>query len=481
MFSAAYKRRLATALAGAALASAMVVSGASADPFTDSEREKVEQYQGHQDRACPTLATRPRGTPDARVAAGGRRAILAGRIRLGVGRDWRGRGGWAVAGAHGNPRFAQARRPACGERVEGVRRMTARRTRRTALLLAGAALLAIAASTPARADTVTDWNQQATDSLIVTAGQGPTVSVLHLAMVHGAVYDAVNAIDHRHEPYLGAPRARGWYSKDAAAATAAYRVLLSIVPTQQDALDARYQASLAALPEGKATAGGIAVGERSAAQMLAARTGDGRFGPFQVRRRIPAGTVAAGAACLRERPECMGSPGEAVPDRQTGTVPLRRAERARQEALRPRVRRGQVNRLAGLDHTDRGPDRHGPLLGRARTGDVEPRLPPAVLRPSPRQRGDSRFFAMLYLTAADAAISCWDDKAHWGFWRPITAIREAETDGNPATDADPGWLPLLATPPYPDHPSGHGCVSSSIVESLRDFFGTDRARSARPA
>ena len=64
--------------------------------------------------------------------------------------------------------------------------MTARRTRRTALLLAGAALLAIAASTPARADTVTDWNQQATDSLIVTAGQGPTVSVLHLAMVHGA-------------------------------------------------------------------------------------------------------------------------------------------------------------------------------------------------------------------------------------------------------------------------------------------------------
>ena len=82
---------------------------------------------------------------------------------------------------------------------------------------------------------------------------------------------------------------------------------------------------------------------------------------------------------------------------------------------------------------------------------------------------------MMYLTAADAAISCWDDKAQWLYWRPITAIREAGADGNRATDADPGWLPLIATPPYPEHPSGHGCVSGSITESLRDFFGTDRA------
>jgi hypothetical protein len=97
-------------------------------------------------------------------------------------------------------------------------------------LLVGAPLLAIAASTPARADTVSDWNQHAIDALIVTAGQVPTVAVLHQAMVHGAVYDAVNAIDRGYEPYLGAPRARRWYSKDAAAATAAYRVLVSIVP-----------------------------------------------------------------------------------------------------------------------------------------------------------------------------------------------------------------------------------------------------------
>ena len=81
---------------------------------------------------------------------------------------------------------------------------------------------------------------------------------------------------------------------------------------------------------------------------------------------------------------------------------------------------------------------------------------------------------MLYLTAADALITVWNDKAHYSFWRPITAIREAETDGNPHTAADPGWLPLIASPPYTEHSSGHAGLSGSIVATLQDFFGTDR-------
>ena len=76
---------------------------------------------------------------------------------------------------------------------------------------------------------------------------------------------------------------------------------------------------------------------------------------------------------------------------------------------------------------------------------------------------------MLYLTGADALICVWDDKAYWSFWRPITAIREADTDGNPATEADPDWLPLIPTPPYPDHPSGHSGLSGSFVATLQDF------------
>ena len=353
--------------------------------------------------------------------------------------------------------------------------MTARRTRRAALLLAGATLLAIAASTPARADTVTDWNQQATDALIVTAGQGPTVSVLHLAMVHGAVYDAVNAIDRRHEPYLAAPRARSWYSQDAAASTAAYRVLVSIVPAQQVALEAHYHASLAAIPEGKAKAGGIAVGETSAAQMIAARTRDGRFGPFRFfvgsepgrwRPVLPAFVNDPNAWVARVRPFLIDSPSQF---RSHGPNALDRQRYAREFA--------EVKSIGSLNSTTRTADQTDMARFWAEHGLA---MWSRVFRQLSAGHGlrtaeSARFFAMLNLTAADAAISCWDDKAHWGFWRPITAIREADTDGNPATKADPGWLPLLATPPYPDHPSGHGCVSGSITKTLRDFLGTDRA------
>ena len=81
---------------------------------------------------------------------------------------------------------------------------------------------------------------------------------------------------------------------------------------------------------------------------------------------------------------------------------------------------------------------------------------------------------LVQLAAADANISCWNDKAYWSSWRPVTAIRLADTDGNPATDGDPAWEPLFATPPFPDHPSGHTCGSGAIVAALQNFFGTDR-------
>jgi hypothetical protein len=87
---------------------------------------------------------------------------------------------------------------------------------------------------------------------------------------------------------------------------------------------------------------------------------------------------------------------------------------------------------------------------------------------------NARLFAMLYLTAADAAITVWDDKEHWSFWRPITAIQEADADGNDRTEADTARLPLIPNPPYPDHPSGHTGISGSIVATFQDFFGTDK-------
>ena len=132
------------------------------------------------------------------------------------------------------------------------------------------------------ADTVTQWNQHAANALYVAAAQPPNVSVLHMAMVHGAVYDAVNAIDGGHEGYLLTSRvATPADSKDAAGATAAYKMLVWIVPAQQTALKAMYDASLAGIPDGTAKTRGIAVGDAAAAAMIAARTDDGRFGLFR--------------------------------------------------------------------------------------------------------------------------------------------------------------------------------------------------------
>ena len=145
-----------------------------------------------------------------------------------------------------------------------------------------AVLGALLAPGAAHADAVTQWNLNASNAIFGVAAQPPQASVPHLAMVHGAVYDAVNAIDGGHEPYLLNSRlASPFDSKDAAVAAAAHRMLLSIVPAQQPALDPQYTPRWPRFPDGSQKTRGIAVGEAAAAAMIAARTNDGRFGSFR--------------------------------------------------------------------------------------------------------------------------------------------------------------------------------------------------------
>ncbi|MGH9191670.1 MAG: vanadium-dependent haloperoxidase [Acidimicrobiales bacterium] len=296
-----------------------------------------------------------------------------------------------------------------------------------------------------------------------------------MAMVQGAVDDAVNAIDGGFEPYLVAPPAKRWYSTDAAAATAAYGVLVSLLPAQQAQLGVLYQASLDAIPDGRAKNGGIRVGEAAAAAMLAARADDGRFGPFRFpvgtepgewRPVLPAfvndpnGWVARVTPFLIEGPEQF---------RSRGPHALTSRRYAKEFA--------EVKAIGSLTSASRSADQTDASRFWAENAVA---MWSRIARQLSTERhlgsvDNARLFARLFLTGADAAIVCWEDKADWGFWRPITAIREAATDGNPATEADPEWLPLLNTPPYPDHPSGHNCLSSSVVSTLRDFFGTDKA------
>jgi hypothetical protein len=340
------------------------------------------------------------------------------------------------------------------------------------LLAACAALLVSAA--PVRADTITDWNRYATDALIVSAAQPPQVSVPHLAMVHGAVYDAVNAIDGGHEPYLlSSHSAEASHSQRAAAATAAYRTLAHLVPAQQTTLDALYAASLSGIADGPSKTGGIAVGEQAAAAMIAARTNDGRFGSFRfavglapgVWRPVLPAFVNDPAAWLKDvRPFLIEDPSQL---RSKGPLELTSARYAREFE--------EVKALGSLTSTARTADQTHAARYWAEN-------PPAtwsrIFRTLSAQQGltlveNARLYAMLYMTAADALIAVWDDKAHWSFWRPITAIREGGSDGNPRTEPQDGWTPLIANPPYPEHPSGHTGLSGSIVKTLQHFFGTD--------
>jgi hypothetical protein len=343
------------------------------------------------------------------------------------------------------------------------------------LAAALAAVAALTAPAVGSADTVTQWNQNAANALYVTAAQPPNVSVLHMAMVHGAVYDAVNAIDGGREGYLLTSRvATPTDSKDAAAATAAYKVLVSIVPVQQPALQALYNATLAGIPDGTAKTRGIAVGDAAAAAMIAARTADGRFGtpgfltgtaPGVWRPVLPAFGNDPNAWTKDVKPFLLE---RASQFRSSGPYDLDSRKYARDFA--------EVKAIGSASSTTRTADQTQAALYWA---ENPPRTWNRIFNSLSTARGlslgdNARLFAELYLTAADALIAVWDEKAHYSFWRPITAIREAHTDGNDATTRDENWLPLVANPPYPEHPSGHLGLSGSICKTLQQFFGTDK-------
>ena len=346
----------------------------------------------------------------------------------------------------------------------------------------------------ARADAVTDWNAIASNSIVAIAGQPPQVSALSFAMVQGAVYDAVNAIDRGYQPYLVQPPSQPTDSKEAAAATAAFRVLAGfndlpgLFPSQLPTLQPQYDAYIAELPDNPpgSRAAGVTIGETTARAMLIARINDGRFGP-------PPGLYPPAPGVWRPTPPNFANdPAPWIGNVLPFIVPS--AEMLRTDG--PNTLNGvdyaedfnEVKELGSLTSMTRTPDQtDAAIFWQDHAHALFNRIFRALALSQNLDIVDSaRLFAMENLAAADASIGCWNDKYYWQFWRPITAIREADTDGNPATEADPTWLPLfdpttpicnlppLVTPPFPDHPSGHACNTSAFVHTLRNFFGTDR-------
>jgi hypothetical protein len=338
-------------------------------------------------------------------------------------------------------------------------------------------------ATPTLADVVVEWNTHAQTAIVTTAGQGPTVAYLHFAMVQGAVYDAVNAIEGGYEPYLSSPAtADSSDSASAAAAQAAHDVLAGIFPTQQGVLDTKLATTLGTLPEaGKA--GGQEVGAATAAAMLADRANDGRFSAFTVVQGTEAGEWRS-TAFVNGIPVVEPAPwvGNVRPFLIPSAAALRsKGPNALTSDAYTRDYR-EVKRLGSLTSTRRTADQTEAAIFWQANAAV---LSNSTMRQLVGSRGldgaeAARMFAMADMAGADGVIACWTDKYYWRFWRPITAIRLGDTDGNPDTVGDPTWTPLfssatppLTTPAFPEHPSGHTCVTGAVVETLKNFFGTD--------
>jgi PAP2 superfamily len=346
---------------------------------------------------------------------------------------------------------------------------------------------AAVSATAADADVLNEWNTLA-QGIAVTLRPTAHGQSRGIAMVQAAVYDAVNAIDRGHQPYLVDVEALDVdpaASYGAAIATAAHDVLLAIAPGSQAQVDTALSNTLATIPDGPGEDRGVAVGQAAAAAMLGERADDGFLAAFDFDPHIVTG---AG----QWRPTALD------PDPWVGDLDpflMRAPSQFRSEgpdALRSAAYADDFNEVKRL----------GSLTSTVRTADQTQaalfwQAPPTVfwnrmVRDLSAARGlgtvdEARLLALVNLAAADGAIACWNDKYYWDFWRPVTAIRDAGIDGNRATVADPGWTPLFdgttatfpslvnpPNPPFPEHPSGHGCVSGAVLNAARAFFGTDK-------
>jgi hypothetical protein len=325
---------------------------------------------------------------------------------------------------------------------------------------------------------VVQWNRTL---LVIVRTPGAQPATVHptrsFAIMHAAIYDAVNAIDSTHKPYLaelsGVPRSA---SQDAAAAAAAHEVLLALYPAFQTALDAVLQQSLAQIPDGKDKLQGVAIGQTVADRILALRSNDGSnatptpfvFGNapgdyqstppnFPKQPQFTHWSHVTPFAFERASQFRLGPPPELTSDTYT-------------DAFNEVKSLGIVkSTTASADQTLTGHFWNGAIQNYwnevAQTASVAHNLTTAQ---------NARLFALLNLTLADGVIAFYDTKYAYNFWRPVTAIRAADTDNNPDTAADPNWLPQVGnTTPDPSYPGAHAVISAGAARVLTAFFKTD--------
>lgn len=320
----------------------------------------------------------------------------------------------------------------------------------------------------AAGDVVNAWNAIAVRTVFAERLTPIPSGQVYLGFVSAAVHDAVGRADRARAN----PRAAG-RSVSAAVATAAHDVLVEYFPASAANLDADLAATLQGVPDGRAEDRGIGIGAASAEDVIADRAGDGRDAPILL-------TVAAAPGVWRPttantsmlvpwlgfvRPLLLDSPTQIALD---GPDALDSRKYTRDFAEVKAI--GELDsavRTARQTRTAQFWNFNVVLMFNAAMRDLADREQMGA-------REAATMFAAVNMTTADSIITCWRAKFDHPFWRPMTAIREAAADGNPATTADGTWTPLAENPPYPDYTSGHQCLTASVATGLAQLAGSDR-------
>jgi hypothetical protein len=340
--------------------------------------------------------------------------------------------------------------------------------KRLGIIVTSCALMVLVTSTP-RADIVTDWNVTA---LRITQGErvpGAT-QTRTLAMMHVAMSDAVNAVQGRFTRYTTTVAAMPSASAEAGGAAAARKVLTDLFPNRKAVIDEAYAASMRGIPDGVSKMQGVALGEQVAAAIQADRAGDGTAVPDTYRPITSPGVWIPTAPPITEqfaraKPWVLRSADQFRP----GPPPqLSSALYARDY--------NETKNLGGAKSTARTAEqtalvRFWPTPSLA-LGWQEAARRLAVARELPLAEC-ARFFALLSMASANSFIADWDAKFTYNFWRPVTAIRNGDQDGNDATERDASWTPLAPTPMHPEYPSQAAISAGVALGVMEAVFGTN--------
>ena len=316
------------------------------------------------------------------------------------------------------------------------------------------------------ADVVLDWNE-VTLARIVAAKQGPPDGARTMAMVHVAMFEAINAVEHRYQPYAYKGRAPAGTSAEAAGAAAASSVLLKLFPDQAQPVEAAYAASLAAIPDGDAKTSGIALGKEVGAECITMRDKDGTGVTGSYRPRTAPGVyvatmMPAAAEWPKVKPWFIKTGAQfrpAPPPSLASADWARDYNEIKSVGARQSTTRSAQQTEAARFWTVVGAPSWNPVVrSLALSGHL------SLVE-------NARLFALVNMAASDAFVAVFDAKYAHHFWRPITAIRNGDLNGNDATTLEANWVPLVDTPMHPEYPCAHCITAGAIGEVLESQFG----------